>query len=82
LSRSGLDPDLYRRGRGAQRSDASEFYRLHTESVSVRRTHAGIIVALQQRFSGGEQLHRILHIRGTINAEGMRNRIEFLANWD
>ena len=44
--------------------NASDFYRLRTEWVSAGRTHAEIIVAPQQRFSVGEQLRRILHIRG------------------
>ena len=45
-------------------------------------THAGIILARQQRFSVGEQLRRILRIRAAVNTESIRNRIEFLASWE
>jgi hypothetical protein len=41
-----------------------------------------MILAPQQRFSVGEQLRRILHLRATIAAVRMRNRVEFLSNWD
>ena len=34
------------------------------------------------RFSVGEQLRRILRIRAAESAESMRNRVEFLANWE
>jgi hypothetical protein len=62
--------------------NASDFYRLHTEWVSAGREHAGMILAPQQRFSIGEQLRRILRIRAAASAESMRNRAEFLTNWD
>lgn len=58
-----------------------DFCRIHTEWVNTRREHAGIIVAAQQRFSVGEQLRRILHIRANLSAEHMRNRLEFLSSW-
>ena len=62
--------------------NVSDFYRLHTEWISSGREHAGMILGQQQRFSVGEQLRRILRIRATASAEGMRNRVEFLTNWD
>lgn len=60
---------------------ASDFYRLHTEWVNGGREHAGMILAPQQRYSVGEQLRRILHIRASVSAESMRNRVEFLSTW-
>lgn len=62
--------------------NVSDFYRLHTEWISSGREHAGMILGQQQRFSVGEQLRRILRIRATASAESMRNRVEFLTNWD
>jgi hypothetical protein len=62
--------------------NASDFFRLHAEWVAAGREHAGIILAPQQQYSIGEQLRRVLRIRARISAEGMRNRIEFLTNWD
>ena len=60
--------------------NASDFYRLHT-GAGAGREHAGMILAPQQRFSIGEQLRRILHIRAVVSAEHMRSRIEFLTSW-
>ena len=61
--------------------NVSDFYRLHTQWVGCGREHAGIILAPQQRFSVGEQLRRILHLRATVTAASMRNQVEFLSNW-
>jgi hypothetical protein len=61
--------------------NVSDFYRLHTEWLAGGRDHAGMILGAQQRFSVGEQLRRILHLRATRTAAAMRNQVEFLANW-
>lgn len=58
-----------------------DFHRLHHRWLAAGRPHAGIILVPQQRFSIGGQLRRILRLRATITAEGMRNRAEFLSNW-
>jgi len=63
------------------RFNVSDFHRLHTQWLGSGREHAGIILAPQQRFSVGEQLRRILRLRATLSADGMRNHVEFLANW-
>ena len=59
----------------------SDFYRLHRQWISARREHACMILTPQQRFSVGEQLRRILRLRTTTTAGGMRNQVEFLGNW-
>lgn len=61
--------------------NVSDFYRLHSEWVSLRRQHAGMILAQQQRFSVGEQLRRILRLRAATSAASVRDQIEFLSNW-
>jgi hypothetical protein len=61
--------------------NVSDFYRLHTLWISSGREHAGMILAHQQRFSVGEQLHRILNLRATKSFESMKNQVEFLSNW-
>jgi hypothetical protein len=61
--------------------NVSDFFRLHTQWISAGREHAGIILAPQQRFSVGEQLHRILRLRASSTMSSMRNQIEFLSNW-
>jgi hypothetical protein len=62
--------------------NVSDFYRLHAEWMNAGRGHAGIILSPQQKFSVGEQLHRILRLRVAMTIEGMRNQVEFLGNWD
>lgn len=61
--------------------NVSDFYRLHSQWTAAGREHAGMILATQQRYSVGEQLHRILHLRATLSIERMRNHVEFLGNW-
>jgi hypothetical protein len=61
--------------------NVSDFYRLHTEWVSTRREHGGMILSSQQRFSVGEQLRRILRLHATMTAARMRNQVGFLGNW-
>jgi Domain of unknown function (DUF5615) len=61
--------------------NVSDFYNLHTQWLVAAREHAGIILAHQQRFSVGQQLHRILRLRSSVTASDMRNRLEFLTNW-
>lgn len=62
--------------------NSSDFFRLHTEWITSGREHAGMILAPQQRYSVGEQLRRILRIRASASADSLRNRVEFLGNWD
>lgn len=62
--------------------NVSDFYRLHTKWALAGLQHGGMILAPQQRFSVGEQLRRLLHIRATATAASMRNRVEFLGNWE
>jgi len=61
--------------------NVSDFYRLHTQWMTCAREHGGMILVSQQRFSVGEQLRRILHLRSGTTTAGMRNRVEFLNNW-
>lgn len=59
-----------------------DFYRFHTDWIRAGREHCGMILALQlqQRFSVGEQLRRILRLRASLTMEAMRNTVEFLNN--
>jgi hypothetical protein len=61
--------------------NVSDFYRLHTQWVGDGREHAGMILASQQRFSVGEQMRRLLHLRATATTASMRNHVEFLSDW-
>jgi hypothetical protein len=45
------------------------------------KTHSGIILFDQDRYSIGEQIRCLAHLADSITAEEMRNRLEFLSNW-
>ena len=57
-----------------------DYYRLHTEFLSNGKSHAGIILAKQQRSSVGEQMRRLLKLIETNSAEDIVNKIEFLSD--
>jgi len=44
-------------------------------------THAGVVLAQQQRYAVGEQMRRLLALMASQTAEEMRNRVEFLSAW-
>ena len=68
-------------GRVLYTFNVRHFYALHTEWMQAGQGHAGIILALQQEYSIGEQLRRLLRLINTVSAEVMRNRVEFLSAW-
>ncbi len=61
--------------------NVKDYYRLHGEYLRQHKTHAGIILMSQQRYSVGEQMRRLLRILAERLAEDMRDRIEFLSAW-
>ena len=61
--------------------NASDFCRIHTEFLSQGRSHAGIILAPQQRYSIGERIRRLLKLIAARTAEQMHNQLEFLSDW-
>ncbi len=65
-------------GRVLYTFNRGDFYSLHTQYLTEGKTHAGIILAPQQRYSIGEQLRQILDILVTKSAEQMQNNVEFL----
>ncbi len=68
-------------GRAIYTFNVADFCVLHQAWLAASHHHAGIIVAPQQRYSVGEELRRLMKLVGTVSAIGMRDRIEFLANW-
>lgn len=58
-----------------------DFFKLHTHLLQGGKSHAGLILAPQQRYSVGEQMRRILRTSGERDAEGMRDQVEFLSRW-
>lgn len=45
------------------------FYRLHTTYVTESKSHAGMILARQQRYSVGKQMRRLLKLLATKSAD-------------
>jgi predicted nuclease of predicted toxin-antitoxin system len=62
--------------------NVSDFQRLHTEYLTQEKPHAGIILAVQQRYSVGERIRRLQALIATRTAEEMQNRLEFLGDWN
>jgi len=61
--------------------NASHFCRIHGELLAQGKSHAGIILAPQQRYSIGERVRRLLKVIAGKTAEEMRDHLEFLSNW-
>lgn len=59
----------------------ADFLHLHTEYLTQRKNHAGIILVHQQRYHIGEQMQRVLRLIARKSAEEMHNHLEFLSNW-
>lgn len=61
--------------------NVGDFCALHELWISTRRSHAGIIVSPQQRFTVGGELRALMRLTAAVSAEAMRDRIEFLSRW-
>lgn len=68
-------------GRVLYSFNVGDFCRLHAEYLAQGKSHAGIVVSLQQAYSIGEQMRRLLRLAAAKSAEQMCNNIEFLGNW-
>lgn len=61
--------------------NVADFQRIHTQHLSERETHAGIILAAQQRYSVGERIRRLQKLIAARSVEEMNSRLEFLSDW-
>lgn len=59
--------------------NVGHFADLHSMRMAEGRHHAGVIVSSQRPI--GEVIRRLLHLAGTLDAESMRDRLEFLSDW-
>ena len=57
-----------------------DFYRLHSQYLAEGKTHQGIILAKQQRYSIGQQLRQILELLNSKSGTEMVNNIVFLSS--
>ncbi|MBW4533829.1 MAG: DUF5615 family PIN-like protein [Pleurocapsa minor HA4230-MV1] len=58
-----------------------DFYRLHTTLIEQGLSHAGIILAPQQRYGIGDLMRGVLRLINTIPSVEMQGQLEFLSNW-
>jgi hypothetical protein len=56
-----------------------DFLALHTSWLGAGVSHSGIVVSAQRPI--GDVLRRLLHLAATLDAEAMRDRLEFLSDW-
>jgi hypothetical protein len=68
-------------GRALYSFNVGDYHQIHTEWMATGLVHAGIILATQKRYATGEQIRRLIHLIGSVTAEQMRNREEFLGRW-
>ena len=66
-------------GRAIVTFNVAHFVSLHTDWMKQGRHHAGVIVSSQR--SIGDLSRRLLHLAGTLDADAMKNRLEFLSDW-
>lgn len=59
--------------------NVAHFAKLHSEWMKQGRHHAGIIVSSQR--SVGDLSRRLLHLAATLDADAMKDRLEFLSDW-
>ena len=69
-------------GRVLYSFNVGDYSRLHRAYLAEGRSHGGMILARQQRYSVAEQTRRVLKLSAGISAEEMKNRVEFLSAWD
>jgi len=58
-----------------------DYSTLHTGWLSAGAMHGGIVIAIQQRFSIGDQLRRLLRLVNERTPETMRGALEYMSSW-
>lgn len=61
--------------------NARDFYRLHTMLLGQGLSHAGMILAPQQRYGVGDLMRGVLKLVNTKSSASMQGQVEFLSNW-
>jgi len=59
--------------------NVAHFVMLHTDWLIQGRHHAGVVVSSQR--SIGDLARRLLHLADQLDADVMRDRLEFLSDW-
>ncbi|MEG5056891.1 DUF5615 family PIN-like protein [Microcoleus sp. A2-C5] len=58
-----------------------DFYRLHATLLEQNLSHAGIILAPQQRYGIGDLMRGVLRLINTKSSAEMQGQLEFLSDW-
>lgn len=61
--------------------NTKDYMVLHTKYMEQGRSHAGIVLGDQGRYSIGEQMRHLLALISARSAETMRDQVEFLSAW-
>lgn len=59
--------------------NVGHFAGLHASRLAEGRHHPGIVVSSQRPI--GDVIRRLLHLASELDAESMRDRLEFLSDW-
>ncbi len=70
-----------RHGRVIYTYNVKDFHQLHYRFLAAGRSHAGMILSPQRRYSVGEQMRRLVRLTASLIAEAMGDRAEFLGSW-
>ena len=68
-------------GRVVYSFNRRDFSRLHNICIAEERSHPGIILAQQQRYSVGAQLRGLLNLIAAKSAEEMIDQLEYLGTY-
>lgn len=59
--------------------NVAHFAALHATWIAHGRHHAGLVVSSQRPL--GDVVRRLLHLANALEAEGLRDRLEYLGDW-
>jgi hypothetical protein len=59
--------------------NVAHFAALHTAWLQQGRRHAGIVVSSQRPI--GDLIRRLINLATTLDAESLRDRLEYLGDW-
>jgi hypothetical protein len=68
-------------GRTLYTCNVTDFARLHSYWLRHGLHHAGVVLLTEQLTPIGTQIGALLRLTSALNAETMRDRLEFLSNW-
>ncbi|MGF1571337.1 MAG: DUF5615 family PIN-like protein [Nodosilinea sp.] len=68
-------------GRVLYTFNVKDFCFLHTQWLTQKESHAGIVVVPRQHYSIGEQIRGLLGLVNSLSAEAMVNQLVYLSNY-